>query len=167
MLNQKQVANLLGITDRAVRLHVKNGVIPPMPDGGYSGPDLIKAWVIYKSRPTTKGQAKDSDKVNFGDEKALRERAERHLAEIKVEKEEGRLLDAATVTRCVETALVVHRNKLLSIGPTCAMQIMALKTPDEVSAFLSSEVRRLLTEVVNELSSSIEECDFTGTDTPT
>lgn len=153
MLKQSQVANLLGITARMVRVHVTNGVLPPMPEGGYSGPALIEAWVKYRSQKNKPVQS--TDKVDINLERALREQAERKMAEIRLEKEEGRLIDIEEVSQAIETVLTVHRNKLLALGHTNALQLLALKTPEEVSNFLTQQIRSQLLEVTSELTSAL------------
>lgn len=166
MLNQAQVANMLGITARMVRVHVTNGVLPPMPEGGYSGPGLVNAWIKFKSQPRV---PKDrlTEKIDIANERALREQAERKMAEIKLSKESGRLIDIDEVSNAIETVLTIHRNKLLSLGQINALQILALKTPEEVSQFLTKQIRLQLMEVTSELASTLEVGISTGTDSTT
>ena len=140
-----QLSNLTGLTDRRHRQLAKDGFFPPPTNG------------VYKLAPTIQGMFRyyrdlAKQKANgYMEEREMKLRAERKLAEISLDKARRKSLDSGAVFRAWENVVLTVRQKLLGIAGKTSPSIAVITTQQEVQQELEREIR----EVLDELSKPI------------
>lgn len=141
-VNQKELAQVLGLTTRQVHNLTEEAVLPSRPaengrDRLYVLDQAVPAYVRYKVasvRPTDRDEAD-----------ARRARAQARLAELELEEREGSLIPLAVHKRVTSEAFAQVRANMLSLPGSVATQLGI--PPREAVAILRPAVDRCLTAV--------------------
>ena len=87
-----------------------------------------------------------SEDANFFREKALHEKVKRQIAELKLEREQGRLYDASTVEAVMIEQLVGLRTHLLALGNKLSPMLEG-KSKGEIADIINREIEDKLKEL--------------------
>ena len=87
-----------------------------------------------------------SEDANFFREKALHEKVKRQIAELKLEREQGRLYDASTVEAVMIEQLVGLRTHLLALGNKLSPMLEG-KSKGEIADIINREIEEKLKEL--------------------
>ena len=136
-VKSKELATILGITQRRVNQLVKEAVLEKNSAGQF---DLAQSVQAYISFAVT-----DSDELKK--EKTLHERAKRQKAEIVLAHLENRMHDAADVEEALTGMLVTFRSRILGMPSKLAPQILGMKNIGEIQSLINKEAREALTEL--------------------
>lgn len=117
---------------------VVNNVITKQVEGDFILPSAIKEYYEYKL-------LSDSE-VDYQREKALHERADRQLAEIRLAEKEARMYDAANVELVMSDMLSSLRSQLLAMGSKLA-PLLAGQSVYDVEIGINKEVESRLNEL--------------------
>lgn len=155
-LNINAYANHRGVDQAAVRYAIKHGKIRPdsvKQDG--SGRTRVNArtadleWdpkvdARVKNPPVPETDGPSHGGPSYQESKAKREAAEAALAELKLEKERGRLLDAEEVRKSAFNAARMVRNLMMNIPDRVAAELAAETDVFKVGQRLKDEIRKAL-----------------------
>jgi phage terminase Nu1 subunit (DNA packaging protein) len=144
-LTSRQLADLLGVTDRTLRELAERGIVVRQ---SYRGPyDVAVSIANYCAhlRGVAAGRGGEERVASLTGERARLAAAQADLAAIKIAKERGELLDAAEVEMEWTSVLRSVRSRLLAI-PSRLRSSRSAIVPDEIAA-LDAEIRAALEEL--------------------
>jgi len=137
LVKSKELANILGITQRRVNQLAKEGILEKDNKNNFDLSQSVQAYIAYATT--------ESDELR--QEKILHERAKRKKAEIELNLKEGRMHDADDVRRVMTHMLLTFRNRILNIPAKLAPQLIGLQNIGEIQQILNKEAREALTEL--------------------
>lgn len=138
-VNQKQLAEIIGITDRQVRRLEEQEIIQKNGHGEYDLTSCLDAYYQYKYRPPTNA---DYDK-----EHALLEKVKREKAEIELQKIKNEVHDAADVEFALTNMVVTFKTRILGLPYRLAPLILGKTNLEEVIEILIKAIKGELNEL--------------------
>lgn len=145
IVNQKQLAECLGISSRRIRQLKEEGMFKLTQEGkGYSLEKSIQEYIEYKINAET-GRRSSISKEEV---QAQHEEVKKQISILKLRKLRRELHEAADVERFLTDMLLHFKNRLLSVPPKLAMQVSGEQDINEVIRIIKTE----LTHVLEELS---------------
>ena len=145
IVNQKQLAECLGISSRRIRQLKEEGMFKLTQEGkGYSLEKSIQEYIEYKINAET-GRRSSISKEEV---QAQHEEVKKQISILKLRKLRRELHEAADVERFLTGMLLHFKNRLLSVPPKLAMQVSGEQDINEVIRIIKTE----LTHVLEELS---------------
>ncbi|WP_459482099.1 hypothetical protein [Clostridium saccharoperbutylacetonicum] len=144
-VNQKQLANILGITDRRVRQLREEGFFSFAESGKkYNLEKCVQEYIEYKIKTeTNKGTSIDVEK-----ERAEHEQIKKNISGLKLRKLKKELHEASDVELFLNEMLINFRNRLISIPAKVAVQVLGESDINRIISLLQKE----MTETLEELS---------------
>ncbi len=143
-VNQKQLASILGITDRRVRQLREEGFFS-FAEGGkkYSLEKCVQEYIEYKIKTeTNRGTSIDVEK-----EKAEHEQIKKNISKLKLRKLKKELHEASDVELFLSEMLVNFRNRLLSIPNKLAVQVLGEQDINRIISLMNKEMIETLEEL--------------------
>ena len=143
IVNQKQLAQCLGISSRQVRNLKAEGMFQPIENGkGYSLEKCIQEFIDYKI------QAEMGRRTSISKEaiQAEHEEVKKQISLLKLRKLRRELHEAADVEAFLSDMLARFKNRLLSLPPKMAMQISGEK-----------DVNKIIQSLLHGISEALEE----------
>ena len=143
-VNQKQLANILGITDRRVRQLREEGFFSFAESGKkYNLEKCVQEYIEYKIKTETdRGTSIDVEK-----EKAEHENIKKNISKLKLRKLKKELHEASNVEMFLNEMLINFRNRLLSIPSKVAIQVLGEQDINRVISLLNKEMIETLEEL--------------------
>ncbi|WP_338826270.1 hypothetical protein MTBGP_09730 [Moorella thermoacetica] len=139
LVKSKELAQILGITQRRVNQLTKEGVLEKDSKGFF---DLTKAVPAYVDYVTV-----ENDELRR--EKILHERAKRRKAELQLKVMEGELHYGKDVERVMNHMLSTFRARILGMAHKLAPQLLMLDNIGVIVKIIDREAREALTELSN------------------
>ena len=146
MVNQRELAALLGLTTRQVNNLVERGMPVSSADGKrlYDAPACI-AW--YRDAKVAEAVA-EVGPDDFDTQRTRKTAAEARLAELELAKQEGRVVAVEDAAREVDALLDRLRAVLLAFTSRKAHLLVGRKSIPEVSGVLDGAVQELMAALV-------------------
>lgn len=144
VVSQTELASLLSLSTRQIRNLEKEGM-PKGSDGQrsvYEPAACVRWYVQYRERLAAPKDQEDAEK--------RRAIAEAQLAELKLAKEQGKVVEVETVGQEVDGMLEQLRNQLLTLPQRWAPQTVGLKTLPEATQVLEAAVLESLAALSRE-----------------
>lgn len=143
-VNQKQLANILGITDRRVRQLREEGFFSFAESGKkYNLEKCVQEYIEYKIKTETdRGTSIDVEK-----EKAEHESIKKNISKLKLRKLKKELHEASNVEMFLNEMLINFRNRLLSIPSKVAVQVLGEQDINRIISLLNKEMIETLEEL--------------------
>lgn len=146
----KQVAALLDLTPRRVQQLVADGTLPgPVSRGSYDLVGCVHGYVRWL-REQADGKKADSARSDWLTRKTA---AQARLAELEVEREQGRLISIDDVDRMLSEPLERVRAKILNMPSRYARQIVGAKTVPQAA----KKLQGLAEEIMEDLRTVADE----------
>ncbi len=140
-VSQSALSKALGVTPSRVNQLIQEKVVVR------DESDKSGAVMLFDSIRNYYSSKKISEEgVDYWKEHGKHEKAKRELAELKLEKERGKLYEAKTVELAMTEQLVMLRTKLLGI-PTKLAPILEGKDKDTIFSIINSEIEENLSEM--------------------
>lgn len=139
IVNQKQLAEIIGITDRHVRRLEEQGIINKTGNGKYDLTSCIDAYYKHKYRPPSNAE--------YEREHALHEKVKREIAEIELMELKGNMHKADDIKRIMTGMLINFKGKMLTIPGTVSARLINQSNPNVIDNILTKEVKVALQEL--------------------
>ncbi len=143
-VNQKELANILGITSRRVRQLREEGFFSFAENGKkYNLEKCVQEYIDYKVKAETNtGTSIDREK-----EQAEHEQIKKNISKLKLRKLKKELHEASDVELFLNEMLINFRNRLLSIPNKVAVQILGEEDINIIIEILLKEITESLEEL--------------------
>lgn len=143
-VNQKELANILGITSRRVRQLREEGFFSFAENGKkYNLEKCVQEYIDYKVKAETNtGTSIDREK-----EQAEHEQIKKNISKLKLRKLKKELHEASDVELFLNEMLINFRNRLLSIPNKVAVQILGEEDINIIIQILLKEITESLEEL--------------------
>ncbi|KAI3350778.1 hypothetical protein [Clostridium botulinum] len=143
-VNQKELANILGITSRRVRQLREEGFFSFAENGKkYSLEKCVQEYIEYKVKAETNtGTSIDREK-----EQAEHEQIKKNISKLKLRKLKKELHEASDVELFLSEMLINFRNRVLSIPSKIAVQILGEEDINRIIEILQKEMYETLEEL--------------------
>jgi phage terminase Nu1 subunit (DNA packaging protein) len=137
---RRRALGLWGGTRQAVYAAVQRGAIELLPDGTVDADRADHAWKTEREgrRSGTMDAAEKS--ADYNRERALREKANRELTELKLAQARGDSVDAQTAARDWYAAARTARDLLLGIPTECASELASMRDAHAVEMLLTARI---------------------------
>jgi phage terminase Nu1 subunit (DNA packaging protein) len=148
-LQQKGIAEILGVVPRQVHNLVNEGMPSHLEKGKryFLAAECVPWYVEYKIRSAAPKSNKNADRL---DELELRkEEVAVRSAELKLAREEGRLISIEYLEHQVSTILEGLRGKLLSFAGKNSPELVGMKSPAEARAKLDAAIEEVMQALVD------------------
>lgn len=144
IVNQKELAQCLGISSRRVRQLREEGLFKLSQEGrGYGLEKSIQEYIEYKVNAETGRRASISkEKVQ-----AEHEEVKKQISLLKLRKLRRELHEAADVEAFLSDMLIRFKNRLLSLPSKLAMQVMGEEDINAVILIIKRELNSVLEEL--------------------
>lgn len=143
IVNQKTLANVLGISSRRVRQLREDGFFPTVENGrGYKLETCVQEYIEYK----VKAETNTRTLIDKEKEQAEHERLKKEITKLKLRRMKKELHAAADVEMFLSEMLINFKNRLLSIPNKVAVQVMG-----------ETDINRIIKLLNDELISTLEE----------
>lgn len=143
-VNQKELAQCLGITARRVRELKQYGFFQTVPGGKkYSLENCIQEYIEYK----VKAEVGTGKTIIKEKEQAEHEKIKKEISKLKLRKLKRELHEAKDVEYFLSDMLVNFKNKLLSLPSKVAVLILGEKDINKIIAILNKEMLDTLEEL--------------------
>ena len=139
-VSQRKLSEAIGITPTRVNQLIDEGVVIR------DDKDKTGGVLLFESVKNYYSSKNKSDGVDFWKEKGLHERVKRQLAELKLQKEEGKLYDAKTVELAMIEQLTMLKTRLYGIPNKLAPQLEG-KNKGQIYEILEKEIEDNLKEM--------------------
>ncbi len=156
-VSSKVLADLIGISDRRVRQLGEEGVFFRAAKGRYKLAESIKNYILTLKVANDSNVVIDSDKIDLETEKALKERVNRHISELKLAKMKGEVHSSDDVCRVMTDMLASFKTHLLNMPSKLAP---ILVNRNEIS-FIKNTLNKEVLDTLNEFKEYNPE-DFYG-----
>lgn len=144
VVNQKQLAQCLGISTRQIRNLKADGMFPAVENGrGYSLEKCIQEYINYKINSEV-GRSASISKESV---QAEHEEIKKQISVMKLRKLRRELHEAADVEAFLSDMLIQFKNRLLSLPPKMAMQISGEKDVNKIIQALTDGLNEALEEL--------------------
>ena len=143
-VNQSELANILGITNRRVRQLKEEGFFQLVENSRkYHLESCVQEYIAYKVKTEMgKGTSEEIDKI-----KAEHEVVKKDISKLKLRKLRKELHEARDVEFFLSNMLVNFRNKLLSVPSKVAVQIIGEEDVNRITELLKREMVETLEEL--------------------
>lgn len=146
-VNQKQLASIIGITDRRVRQLREEGFFSFAENGKkYCLEKCVQEYIEYKVKTEVKSNTSVIDKEK---EQAEHERIKKEISKLKLRKMKGELYEAKLIDLYFSDLIVNFRNKLLSIPNKVAISLVGEKDINNIVKILNTEIISSIEELSN------------------
>jgi len=144
VVNQKELAHILGITGRRVRQLREEGFFSFHENGrGYLLEKCVPEYIDFKIKAEVKqGTSLDKEK-----EQAEHENIKKKISELKFRKMKGELHEARDVEYFLGEMLISFKNRLLAVPNRIAMQIIGEEDINSITQILKAEIVEALKEL--------------------
>ena len=143
VVSQTQLAAAVGLSTMRINQLIGEGIVIRDPLSRTGEVMMLESLQnFYQSRKTT------GDGVNFWNERALHEKAKRELAELKLGRAKGELLETAKVEDSLTALFRTISQKLLAIPAKMGRQLSG-KSNMEIKRLLTEEIEYVLEEMSN------------------
>lgn len=143
VVNQKELANVLGISSRRVRQLREDGFFPTVENGrGYKLEKCVQEYIEYK----VKAEVNMGTSIDKEKEQAEHERLKKEITKLKLRRMKKELHAAADVEMFLSEMLINFKNRLLSIPNKVAIQVMG-----------ETDINRIIKLLTEELVGTLEE----------
>lgn len=142
IVNTREVANFLGLTQRRISQLAAEGVISKLENGKFNLKEISEQY--YKFKYDMSDVAQD-----YETEKAKHEAIKRRLSEIKLARIEGTMHDAADIERVMTDMLTNCRSRLLSIPTKAAPILVGIEDIGNIEGILRQNIYEALNELAN------------------
>ena len=162
-LQQKAIAEILGVVPRQVHNLVNEGMPSHLEKGKryFLAAECVPWYVEYKIRSAAPKSNKNAERL---DELELRkEEVAVRSAELKLARDEGRLISIDYLEHQVSTILEGLRGKLLSFAGKNSHELVGMKTPAEARAKLDVAIEEVM-QALTDLGSDPSLDDVDGDD---
>ena len=174
-VNRSKLAEIFGVSVDTVSAWAKRGC--PVLERGRKGVEWkfntasVSGWLVQQAQepPASEGDARPAP--NFDKERARREQIDADLAELKLRKERGELIELETILSAVRSEYAVVRTRFGSLPGRLAPQIDPERAI-ELQPVIADQVDDILRElsVDDDLAAQLdgdgEGCDGAAGDTP-
>ena len=145
IVNQKELANILGITDRQIRnLRHDYSFFTKQQNGrGYDLAKCVQEYIEYK----VKAEMPGGTKFDIDREKAEHEKIKKTISRLKLRKMKKELHETADIDLFLGEMLTNFRNKLLGTPTKVATLIVGEKDVNRIINLLSKEMNDILDEL--------------------
>lgn len=145
IVNQKELAQCLGISSRRVRQLRKDGLFKLSQEGrGYNLEKSIQEYIEYKVNAETGRRAS----ISKEEVQAEHEEVKKQISLLKLRKLRRELHEAADVEAYLSNMLIRFKNRLMAVPTKLAMQVSG----EEDLNVIIQTIKRELTAVLEELS---------------
>lgn len=143
-VNQSELANILGITNRRVRQLKEEGFFQLVENSRkYRLESCVQEYIAYKVKAEMgKGTSEEIDKI-----KAEHEVVKKDISKLKLRRLRKELHEARDVEFFLSNMLVNFRNKLLSVPSKVAVQIIGEEDVNRITELLKREMVETLEEL--------------------
>ena len=143
-VNQSELANILGITNRRVRQLKEEGFFQLVENSRkYHLESCVQEYIAYKVKAEMgKGTSEEIDKI-----KAEHEVVKKDISKLKLRRLRKELHEASDVEFFLSNMLVNFRNKLLSVPSKVAVQIIGEEDVNRITELLKREMVETLEEL--------------------
>lgn len=144
IVNQKQLAQCLGISTRQIRNLKTEGMFQTVENGrGYSLELCIQEYINYKINSEV-GRSASISKESI---QAEHEEIKKQISIMKLRKLRRELHEAADVEAFLSDMLIQFKNRLLSLPPKMAMQVSGEKDVNKIIQVLTDGINESLEEL--------------------
>lgn len=144
VVNQKQLASMLGITARRVRQLREDGLFNFNENGrGYCLEKCIPEYIDYK----IKAEVGTGTSIIKEKEQAEHERVKKNISQLKLRKLKKELHEASDVEFFLSEMLINFKNRLLSVPSKLAVQIVGEEDVNKITELLTNEMLETLDEL--------------------
>jgi phage terminase Nu1 subunit (DNA packaging protein) len=140
-VNQKIMAEILGLTPRYLRDLEEQGIIPRLEDGKYSVPDTVQSFVEFKT--------KTPEDASLIQERTRLVKVQADRKELELARARGELLNTAKAMELWGAVCQNIRSKILAIPVKTAPLLFALKSIPEIKERLEKACHEILAEISN------------------
>lgn len=143
-VNQSELANILGITNRRVRQLKEEGFFQLVENSRkYRLESCVQEYIAYKVKAEMgKGTSEEIDKI-----KAEHEVVKKDISKLKLRRLRKELHEARDVEFFLSNMLVNFRNKLLSVPSKVAVQIIGEEDVNRITELIKREMVETLEEL--------------------
>jgi len=142
VVNARELADMLGCTPQYVYTLVKQGVLVKQGPAQFPLAENVQKYLKFLN-------SKRSSKALYWSEKALHEKALRQMAEIRLEKLDDELHDAAAVEAIINDMVSFFRKRTMAIADEVAPKIVGMTNPGEICGILTDAVNAALDDMSN------------------
>lgn len=144
IVNQKELAQCLGISSRRVRQLREEGLFKLSHEGlGYGLEKSIQEYIEYKVNAETGRRAS----ISKEEVQAEHEEVKKQISLLKLRKLRRELHEAADVEAFLSDMLIRFKNRLLSLPSKLAMQVMGEEDINAVILIIKRELNLVLEEL--------------------
>lgn len=152
-LTGAQLCEITGLTDRRHRQLADEGYFPPPIKGIYQFLPTLKGVVAYLRDQANKAES------TYEEERLLKLKADRRMAELELQKRRKEALDAVAVFAEWENVLTSIRQKLMSLPSKISPRLAYMSDQPDIEAELEREVMEALLDLSKPMNYSHEESD--------
>ena len=174
-VNRSKLAEIFGVSVDTVSAWVKRGC--PALERGRKGVEWkfntasVSGWLVEQAQEPSPPEGDARPAPNFDKERARREQIDADLAELKLRRERGELIELETILSAVRSEYAVVRTRFGSLPGRLAAQIDPTRAI-ELQPIIADQVDDILRElsVDDDLAAQLdgdgEGCDGAAVDTP-
>ena len=145
IITTKELASVLGITDRRVQQLTKGSILPCEKRGRYNLPQSIQKYITYQlslERKKYKKHNLDINKVRLA-----RENTEARIKEIELQKLEGEIIEIDEIKELADRIIGSSKTKILGIPNSVSRRLLKKTSIREIRAILDSAIYEALDEL--------------------
>lgn len=144
IVNQKELAQCLGISSRRVRMLRDEGLFKITQEGrGYNLEKSVQEYIEYKVNAETGRRAS----ISKDEVQAEHEEVKKQISLLKLRKLRRELHETADVEAFLSDMLIRFKNRLLSLPSKLAMQVMGEEDINAVILIIKRELNSVLEEL--------------------
>ena len=140
-INNKNLADILGVADRTLRELAQRQVVMKKEKGVYLFKESVESYIRYLKNKNDKNQETVSEELR-------KKQADRELSEIKLEEKKGNLHEVAVVKKFVENMLVAFKQKARAIPTKLAPLLAVEKDKNKIEAL----IKKIIDDALREMS---------------
>ncbi|MEI6856717.1 hypothetical protein [Psychrilyobacter sp.] len=140
-INNKNLADILGVADRTLRELAQRQVVMKKEKGVYLFKESVESYIRYLKSKNDKNQVTISEELR-------KKQADRELSEIKLEEKKGNLHEVAVVKKFVENMLVAFKQKARAIPTKLAPLLAVEKDKNKIEAL----IKKIIDDALREMS---------------
>lgn len=143
-VSQRQMAACLGLSTTRVNQLIDEGILIRDPSTNMGRLMLIESLQNYFLSKNGSGE----ESVSFWKERALHEKANRQMAELKLRERRGELLESKEVEAFITELITTTRQKFLGAGHKLAPRLEGLPAA-QMCSIIDEEIYEILRELAN------------------
>jgi phage terminase Nu1 subunit (DNA packaging protein) len=152
----KDIAQILGTTDRTIQNLAKNGTLPTLqqkPEYTFDLVPTLQAYIHYLKNQTS-GKKPRNEMAQQAEQERLRaeadlKRSKADMAGLQLKEIEGKMHRSEDVEAFTIDLVYTIRAMILALPGRLAMDVVNVKTAAEASALIRSECHKVLNELSN------------------